>query len=52
MSTIHARYAAAITYATLHTALDQAARDTFALGYTRTAYPTPGGYFRSLSAAR
>jgi hypothetical protein len=41
-----ARYAAAITYATLHTAMDAAARETFALGYARTAYPTPGAYFR------
>jgi hypothetical protein len=48
MSRTYARYAAAITYATLHTALDQADRDTFALGYARTAYPSPGAYFRSL----
>jgi hypothetical protein len=41
------RYAAAITYAALHTALDSGQRETFALGYARTAYPTPGSYFRS-----
>jgi hypothetical protein len=48
MSRIHARYAAAVTYATLHTALDQGQRDAFALGYARTAYPTPAAYFRSI----
>jgi hypothetical protein len=47
-----ARYAAAITYATLHTTLDQAARDAFAVAYARTAYPAPGAYFRSLAGAR
>ena len=48
MARIAARYAAAVTYATLHTALDQAARDAFALAYASTAYPTPGAYRRSL----
>jgi hypothetical protein len=48
MSRTCTRYAAAITYATLHTALDQADRDAFAIGYARTAYPTPAAYFRSL----
>jgi hypothetical protein len=46
------RYAAAITYATIHRpGLDQAARDTFALAYARTAYPAPGAYFRALNGA-
>jgi hypothetical protein len=41
------RYAAAVTFATLHTDLDQADRDAFALAYAATAYPSPGAYWRA-----
>lgn len=46
-----ARYAAAITYATLHTTLDQDGRETFAAAYAASSSPAPGAYFRSGGAA-
>jgi hypothetical protein len=45
---MQARYAAAVAYAALHTDLDQASRDAFALAYAVTVYPAPSAYWRAV----
>ena len=44
---IGARYAAAITYATVTVRLSPDDRERFAQAYARTAYPAPSAFYRS-----